>query len=375
MDPEALLVGPRGRRLCLEFVAHMARRRETADGQEYLHAAFSAADELDPGRGTSRVTLRMRTKRQAEPDKPSSSPSPEEVARLLDQVRLDPTEDDVVDAALAVTVDSARYWQEPDGEDALAAAPAMRAALRRVAVAITSAETAAWWSTPVDRAGQWSVGFPPPAQQETRGTPRDLLAQWRANTVGEELRARRERPADVHASWSGAWWSSPTHTLLQTTRALGDRGPVGLRLVEDSFGWEHATAVPVTVPDDARVFEVDGPDAWAELCRRFPLEVTASRRHDWYRATGVDGAWVIPDWSRVAETYDGVHVSVAGHLTTAGRAVPVDDARTTVLAGWDPDQTSWLTDAVRADDDGPGRQAWVRRDDGGGDVSAVWLAR
>lgn len=45
--------------------------------------------------------------------------------------------------------------------------------------------------------------------------------------------------------------------------------------------------------------------------------MTALKRHDWYRTTGRDGSWVIPDWSQVAHDYDGVHLSIAGYLTAA----------------------------------------------------------
>lgn len=44
----------------------------------------------------------------------------------------------------------------------------------------------------------------------------------------------------------------------------------------------------------------------------------------------------------VAADYDAVHLTVAGYVSTAGRALPVDGA-CTMLAGWDPDQTFWLT--------------------------------
>jgi hypothetical protein len=73
---------------------------------------------------------------------------------------------------------------------------------------------------------------------------------------------------------------------------------------------------------------------------------------------------VIPDWSRVAEDFDGVHVSLAGYLRTAGAVVDVGDAsfiedspsrptagdtdeRTaSLMAGWNPDTTYWLGDVV-----------------------------
>jgi hypothetical protein len=53
-----------------------------------------------------------------------------------------------------------------------------------------------------------------------------------------------------------------------------------------------------------------------------------------------------------------VHLSVAGYLATAGRRLPVGDAGT-VLAGWDPDQTYWLTDILTL---GGPASTWVRSD-------------
>jgi hypothetical protein len=122
---------------------------------------------------------------------------------------------------------------------------------------------------------------------------------------------------------------------------------MGLRFVEDTLGWDSATVERVRVPADERIYEIDGAAAWAELAGRYPLEVTASRRHDWYRITGRNGTWVIPDWSRVRHDYDAVHLSVAGYLSAAGTGIRIDDDRATVLAGWDPDATYWLVDLDR----------------------------
>ena len=73
---------------------------------------------------------------------------------------------------------------------------------------------------------------------------------------------------------------------------------------------------------------------------------------------------MIPDWSRVAEKFDGVHVSLAGYLTTAGSVVEVgdhslveasptlptigntDERTASIMAGWHPDMTFWLNGAV-----------------------------
>ena len=53
-----------------------------------------------------------------------------------------------------------------------------------------------------------------------------------------------------------------------------------------------------------RVLEIRCAEDWLRLCRAHPLEVSASRRHDWYRTTGMVGPWVIPDWSTVAQEAD-----------------------------------------------------------------------
>jgi hypothetical protein len=89
------------------------------------------------------------------------------------------------------------------------------------------------------------------------------------------------------------------------------------------------------------------PEAWVRLVDRYPLDVTNARRHDWCRTTGRVGTWRIPDWHAIADDWDAVHVSVTGYLTTATRAPPLADGDSaTVLAGWNPDQTWWLTDVL-----------------------------
>lgn len=98
------------------------------------------------------------------------------------------------------------------------------------------------------------------------------------------------------------------------------------------------------------MLELTGSEGWAAPVQRYPLEVTAFRRHDWWRVTGCNGTWVIPDWAAVTADVDAVHLTVDGYLSTADRALPVDvpalgrPART-LPASWDPDATWWLTDA------------------------------
>lgn len=122
-------------------------------------------------------------------------------------------------------------------------------------------------------------------------------------------------------------------------------GPVGLWLVEDFSGATTVSTRRVAIDPAVRVYEVDGPEEWARLCRDYPLTVTASKRHDWFRVTGLEGPWVMPNWGLVAEHYDGVRVSIAGYLRAATMAIPVGDADS-LIAGWNPGTTWWLNDVA-----------------------------
>lgn len=251
---------------------------------------------------------------------------------------------------LADVVGRAVYWQQPfdAATDRVLADEAVRAALLPVAEAITAAPGTRWWWSPAAVDGQCYAQFldehslPEPRLSGAAG----LLRTWRADTVADEV-AAGDRPADPAAPWSGHWWSAPSWLsgLPVTTRALPGIGAVRLVLVEDSMGWRSARCWPVAPRAGARIYEIHDAGQWTELVSRYPLDVSGSRRHDWWRVTGWAGPWLIPDYAAVAADYDAVHVSVAGYLAVAGRALPVRDART-MLAGWDPDATWWLTDVL-----------------------------
>ncbi len=338
---QLLLAGPRGRRLCLELAME-------AD-QEVRNAVFWLAHEQDPGKGTSRVQLTFSSTGSgvAEPPAPSLEGFVERMAAL----KLSGLDDPSLQAALQRSVDNARYWQPPDGEDVLAALPEITAALFRIAEQVVAAPSAQWWPEPRS-IEQWAVDWrvaedPAPLPKN----PGKTLADWAEKTRAEEVQAERERPKDPAANWGGTWWSIP-HGVIQTVGKV----PTGLSLVEDSLGWEHATVIPVR--GIGRTLEVCTAEGWLALCRHYPLDVTASRRHDWFRTTGRHGRWVIPDWEKVAAEWDAVHLTVLGYLSAAGRALAVDADTATVIAGWDPDSTLWLTDVAR-EWEGP-RQAWRR---------------
>jgi hypothetical protein len=244
--------------------------------------------------------------------------------------------------ALFQTVEAAVYWEEPDWEDRWLADPGIGAALRPVARAVARAPGARWWASPMDPE-QHEVVFDdlfdddpiPDVPPLPSGDAHAALVRWRADTVEDEQRWRR-----------GPWWSTPAPSgLISTTRALPGGAPVGLSLVEDGMGWTAARCQPRRPRPGASVFEIGGPEDWAELVRRYPLAVTRSRRHEWCQVTGQAVEWAIPDYLAASRDYDGIHLTVQGYLSTAGRALALGDA-STVLAGWDPDRTWWLTDAT-----------------------------
>lgn len=315
VDPAALLAGPRGRRVCWELLTQTGGwgwdcPPESAGGSAMVKALGAAVARSDV----------------------------EALARACEPASFL--------RALADSVTSARYWQEPDDWDRRLADAGVAEQLWPVAEAVSRAPAARWWSTPLDGATQHEVVFDEPdgrRRPDPAEDGRTTLAAWRAATLADEQRAA-DRPDDPRAPYSGYWWSTPAFaTLRSSTRSLGSVGPVGLHLVEDDLGWRSARCWPVQPRPGAAVCEIGGAEDWAEVVARYPLVVTKSRRHDWWRATGRDLPWAIPDFHAVAADHDAVHLSVAGYLATAGRAIRAGDAHT-VLAGWDPDETWWLTD-------------------------------
>ncbi|HZC72847.1 MAG TPA: hypothetical protein VE442_19275 [Jatrophihabitans sp.] len=307
MRADDLLAGPRGRRACWELLGLPALEVRRPD-------AAHIARTVDELRAADKVSA---------------------ARRIL--------------AALRGSVDAAMYWQEPEECDTYLAEPQRSEVLRPLADALASNASTAWWDTPADLTDQHVVVF---ADEDDDEPATPVLTRLRRAI--DELTAEHADAAgmDERIDWrtvSGWWWSSPiARPGVTTTRAIGaEHLPAGLLLVEDGLGWDAATSWPVRPVDAARVLELAQPGDWVGLVRRYPLDVSGTaKRGDWWRATGRDGAWLMPDWAQVAADWDGVHVSVVGYLSTAGRALDVDVNTATVLAGWAPDTTYWLGDVL-----------------------------
>lgn len=355
---EAFLIGPRARRLCLELVADLAGDDPVQSVRRVLFELAYAAD-VAAGASVSRLTF-VADGDPSEDAITAPAPEPEpsidalaaRITRAAEQGH--GVEPDAVAEALRCSVDVARYWQAPDGEDIVAADPRVRRALTPIAERVLCLPSSSWWERP-RTTQQWSVEW----EAIGDGAPFDpapgAAAAWSERTRLGEERSRGDRPADPTANFSGEWWSHPWGAP-HSTGELPDGTPAGVSLVEDSLGWELALAVPVA--GGGRTRELRDAEDWAHLCRAYPLEVTASRRHDWYRTTGRDGRWLLPDWARVASDWDAVHLTAWCYLTAATREIVVDDEYSSVIAGWGPDETYWLTGLVR-EVEGP-RVQWRR---------------
>jgi hypothetical protein len=230
--------------------------------------------------------------------------------------------------------------------------------LRPLAEAVARAPAASWWWEPADLRYQRWVGCDHHRTLARGGdVARAVEAAEEAAAAEEEaeaaaaeekasaLVARQSGRGAVEVAVSGTWWSGPLGGTVWTSRGnIGELPAVGLACAEDPLGEEEFEIWAVGIDPDARVYEVNEPGDWGRLAATHPRDVTASRRHDWNRWTGREGQWILPDWRSVAAQWDGVHVSVAGYLSTAGMAVDSGGGAATLLAGWDADQTLWLRD-------------------------------
>ena len=342
-DGSALLSGPRGRYVCAQAAMLVEGRLEVpyeAVGEDGTRVLLEQLRTLDAG----------------------------SIEALIDPIALlDP---------LGASVDAARYWQEPDPRDVLLEDSRIVAALEPIAHALAAAPAARWWWSPVDLDEQaivrWLWEKATRADQPQLIGTAERLQQLRRETQAEEADAARERATAFDANYSGSWWSTPLNANVTTTsRRLGALPAVQLELVEDAMGWERARVAPVQVDRNRRVYEINTSADWTDLVESYPLDVDRSRRHDWWRATGGTGPWQIPDWAAVGQAFDAVHLTVAGYLASAGRALPTRGGYT-VLAGFDPDLTYWLADSLtqaaptatwqRIEHDEDGHE-WIREPD------------
>lgn len=246
---------------------------------------------------------------------------------------------------LAEVAEAASYWGgAPAGADPLDD-PVLQAAIRAMAARLARAEACRWWWSGIDRSAQEYVQLAPRDEPApVLGQAADMLRNVGLQDDEREKNNKRYLRRQAGKGPHDQWWTYPFPGAISTTRRVGRLGAMLLAGQEDGFGDTAAVVWPLAVADTARVFEVDSPAAWQALVSAYSRPATASYRHTW-AWTGWNGHWLAPRWSAVARDWDGVHLTVAGYLSTAACPLPVGTART-MLAGWNPDQTYWLTDVL-----------------------------
>lgn len=277
----------------------------------------------------------------------TSSNSISDIADRLDAVELLPPTPELARLALARAVGNARPWQEPDSIDAIAAQPGMHSSLRRVAKTLAVGGESLGWNATM------------------AGRTQAVVKRIESPLPPSDCAARKTERQAVDDGWS----SRPPLGSPSSSGLLFDGSPAALWFSEDDPGLDHARSLTVRSPRADRVWEVRSRDDWAALCQEFPNEVTSKRRRSWAAVTGREGRWILPDWKRVAERYDVVHLQVGAYISSAGVAIQLagDMSAASVIAGWNPDESYWLTSDMRLagtstywsreQDQGP---AWVR---------------
>lgn len=142
------------------------------------------------------------------------------------------------------------------------------------------------------------------------------------------------------------WLAVPLHAggPALTCGGLGRAEAVGLAIAEDGPLWgEYVVQALEPPPGDLRVLEVRTLQDWADLVETWPSVATAETTGILGAHIGLDGRWLVPDWSAVSETWDVVHLGIGAWVRTAGAVASVDGGTAwTMCAGWDPDAAFWL---------------------------------
>lgn len=321
LTPDHLLQGPRGRRLCWELVDQLIF---DLTGR---HGLFPMRLNVNAPGGT--VTVE------------------EIVAYCLDQISVvwerlnaESIDDDYLVALLRNVVGFARYWQPPDEVDLWLMEHEVSEVFRPVATAIASHPLTKWWTSDVALGSQHRVLLTPTTSISY--DPARALSDWVA-----AIHSETERWIGPHVM--GKWWTGPLGPgLPTTTRVHPGWGIVGLSLMEDPPGYQELASVPLSIEREAKVFEVHSIDDWHTLVNLAPLDVTRARGNVWAEATGLDRRWIVPNWEEIAEAIDGVHLSLGGYLGLAGVPIEIEPGVTSLIAGWDPDATYWLTGVASA---------------------------
>ena len=213
-------------------------------------------------------------------------------------------------ARAAIALEPLSLWS-PVFAWAVPAAFTEGARLSDLAREVASHPAASWWTAPMDRTRQVLV------TDDGRDSALDLPER-------------------------DLWWEdyAQRHTQGRFTSTLyGEHSCADVVIAALVGDWPPSSEqrrFAAQVDESARVLEVSTPEDWHGLCVSFPRVDRNTNTPD-YVGVGT----LVPDWSLVAEQWDGVHLTFAGLLT-----VPL--VRHSTAAGdtmnwtWDTEGTMWL---------------------------------
>ena len=249
--------------------------------------------------------------------------------------------------AAYVAIDELSIWR-PDFQEVMKYSLLNGRKLRNLARAILERPDAGWWFTPMDKKAQtWAA-----RKHDAPTLPKFKPPSAAPMTYWEQRTNKSESGLYTCTSFEG-------NSSFLTAMDISDvHGPNDLTM-EFEFPIKQWR---LSVSDAARVYEINGPADWHQLCVEYPAKsardasdpeesdnegwalyplATLPRDSDGQDfATDVEN-WLTPNWSAVAEDWDGVHLTLGG-LLTAEKVRVVSDAGWSMLRFWDMEQTMWL---------------------------------
>jgi hypothetical protein len=163
----------------------------------------------------------------------------------------------------------------------------------------------AWWVEPLRRSEQVWVAADGSAPTAGSFTPPEPIGSW-------------ER------------YAQKPSTCFFTSTLIDGQSSAWAAMEKGTSDFDYPfplTCWKLSSQDDARVYEIDGPQAWHALCAGYP-------------ARDNDGK-LAPDWPAVAEEWDAVHLSLGG-LLLAEQVEVESEAGWSAHWGWHAEQTVWL---------------------------------
>ena len=235
-------------------------------------------------------------------------------------------------ARAAIALHALNPWS-PDFAQAVTAALSRGSDLAQLARAVAAHPASRWWTEPLDRARQVLVidDTPRPAPSRPALTRRILARVFRrfnrasSRVTTSESAVRWEDYAQRSTGWRITSTLIGGYSCLDTAIASG---------VGDWTQVDTHRRFAAEIDESARVFEISSPAEWHALCVSHP-------RVNQHPASPAGVGTLVPDWSRVATQWDGVHLTFMG-LLTAPFVRHSSAAGTTMLWSWDTEGTLWL---------------------------------